>query len=77
MDKIESLLAQFNDPDGVIDDPEELLNEIPGWLEEIVRLRDELKSARACLAAVMWGTGMNADDIDKMVEHHRATLEGE
>jgi hypothetical protein len=37
-----SLLAEFMNPNGVIDDSEELLDEIPGWLEEIIHLRKQL-----------------------------------
>jgi hypothetical protein len=42
-DRVLELKAIFADPDGVIDDAEELLNEIPDWLDEIVALRAKVK----------------------------------
>jgi len=40
------LLNKLEDPDGVVDDPEELIESIPGWLYEIIRLRRELGRMR-------------------------------
>ena len=39
MTREDELLAIFRDPDGVIDDSEELLEEIPDWLSQIVEAR--------------------------------------
>lgn len=40
--KYRKLLAQFNDPDGCIDDAEDLLQEIPTYLEFILAYHDTL-----------------------------------
>ena len=51
IEKYQRLLDKFDDPDGCIDDSEELLEEVPTYLEFIIALHYELISVRNQLAA--------------------------
>lgn len=42
-------LAQFEDPDGCIDDAEDFLERVPYYLETILAMDKEIKRLKACL----------------------------
>lgn len=44
--RIRALHKELTDPDGCVDDPEDLLNDLPDYLEMILGLHSELQATK-------------------------------